>query len=299
MEKPSIESVPAPKTPERSTEEIIKEIDFILDEHNSLRAKWEDLVADLPLDAQLVRLEELARKRREIVAPKPYISDRLEIMEHMPPEAEAFFSEAVRSIEKNSREIDRGRNGRIMEYHVPGQEEDQNVVYKILIRSPIGEQNDLMSEASYLADLHALSVEHSDLQIGVPKPFYCATLTDARVIAMQKVPGESIENIISNSIELPADLDIDHIEKELLEFVERINEFGFYHNDLRRLGNIMIDLERKDPSKPLAYIIDTGNAKYMHARNAEGPAIDKSADHVMVQEVMKTLRNYKARVSQE
>ncbi len=292
MEKPVFEKTPSAvrtaETAPRKEEEIIRTIDFILDHHESLREKWEELIEGLPLEGQLEKLETLAQKRREALAPKPYISEKLILLDELPAKAEALFSEAFHMLEERSQEIDRGFNGKIMEYVGSGPDEP-NVVYKLLIRSPIGEQNDLLSEASYLADLAHLAEKYKDARIGAPQPFYCATITNARVIAMQKVPGLSIENILTRDISLPPDLDIDAIEHHLDLFIERINNEGFYHNDLRP-GNIMIDLEREKPDAPLAYIVDTGNAKHFYGKGTHEREIDNTRDRVMLKVAVQKLR---------
>jgi len=284
---------PAPKQekiPELTVDETIKGIDFILDHHESLREVWEEKVQDLPLLEQLVKLEDLAAKRREMLAPKPYVSSKLYVLEDDTEFTEKLFNDAIKLVKEKSDEVGRGFNGRVVEYQ-GGPDADSHIVYKVLTRAPIGEQNDLLSEASYLADLHALSESHKEDSVGVPKPFYCATLSNARVIAMQKVPGLSIERIISDEIALSAEVNLDAIEEKLLDFVNHINESGFYHNDIRP-GNIKLDLEIKDSAAPIAYLIDTGNAKYHYT--AQGN-IDNSKDRVMLKQVFQSLKNYRER----
>lgn len=294
-----MEKFPSPLAPQEekppssfTPEETAQEIDFILDHHESLRSKWEDLIEGKSPERQLVQLQELASKRREVMALKPYVSPHLVLLDAFPEKAEALFTEVERSLEETSREVDRGFNGKIMEFILPG-EQEPNVVFKVLIRSPIGDQNDLLSEASHLADLHILAQDNTDLRVGVPEVFYCATAHNARVIAMQKVPGISIENIISEQKVIPKDFDLEALQAQLMEFVHRINDTGFHHNDLR-LGNIMIDFEAS-PDQPLAYIIDTGNAKRVYWKSEEEHKFDKSLDPGMLMKAVESLRNYKIR----
>jgi tRNA A-37 threonylcarbamoyl transferase component Bud32 len=276
---------------EMSIEEVVQEIDFILDHHEQLRARWEELIAGLSLNEQLSKLKELAQRRREKTVKQPYISEKLRVLKELPPEAEAFFTEALQYINEST-EVDRGFNGKIMEYQKPDGDE-ASIVYKILIRSPIGEQNDLLSEASYLADLYAFTEAQRELQIGAPRPYYCASLTNARVIAMEKVPGISIENILVRGIELPNTLDLDLIEERLHTFIERMNAIGLYHNDLRT-GNIMINIY-PDPSSPIAYVIDTGSTKRIYGADIPERHIDNHIDHGMLRQSFERLRNYQAR----
>ncbi len=298
MEGFRIEKKPAkmelPPSAPKGDGDLDEHIDFILEHHDhELREKWEDLIKDLPPQKQIEKLENLALKRREATAVKPYLSDHLTVLDHLPENAEAFFSEAMKSFDEKSQEVNRGFNGKIMEY--PGVGRDKpNVVYKMLIRSPIGKQNDLMSEASYLADLHDLSEKYTGSKVGVPRPLYCATMHDARIIAMEKIPGVSIDQILSQEIPLPPDFDVDALEKNLSDFVSYMNATGFYHNDLR-VGNIMINLETHTAEEPSAYIIDTGNAKRVIGQGTREGEIDNTADRVMLQKVMQTLRNYKGR----
>ncbi|MDE1924896.1 MAG: hypothetical protein KGH79_01805 [Patescibacteria group bacterium] len=271
-------------------EDINHRIDFILEQHEPLRDKWESLIEGLTPPNQLNRLEDLARKRREALPPRPYISEKLLITKEVPEKARLLFEKNFQEVIAGTQEVDRGYNGRIMEY--PDAEDDKKVVYKILIRHPIGEQNDLLSEASYLADLYALSQKNKDLRIGVPQPFYCATLTNARLIAMQKVPGVSVENVLKQKLPLPKEYDLALLEESLLAFVGRINAAGFHHNDLR-VGNVMLNLERED-SEPLAHIVDTGNAKWIPSSKLKGE-IDNTTDSVMIKKVVETLRLYRER----
>jgi tRNA A-37 threonylcarbamoyl transferase component Bud32 len=295
MEKFSTPSAPQQElaaSKPRTAEEIVTEIDFILDHHEALRNKWEELIEGKPIETQLAQLEELAHKRREAMALKPYVSEHLVLLETFPEKAEILFKEFEHSLEQTSREVDRGYNGKIMEFVVPGAEEP-NVVFKVLIRSPIGDQNDLLSEASHQADLHAFVKGYPEFGVGVPEVFYCATASNARVIAMQKVPGASIENIISEKMAIPADFDLESLKENLLDFVHELNETGFHHNDLRE-GNIMIDFDAA-PGQPRAYIIDTGNAKRVYWKSEEEHKFDKSLDPAMLMKAFESLRNYKIR----
>jgi serine/threonine protein kinase len=278
---------------ELTDDEAIKGIDFILDQHEELRDSWEKKIEDLPLQEQLVKLEEMAGKRRELLAPKVYVSSKLEVLPDGDPFTEKLFDDVIEMVKKQSEEVGRGFNGRVVEYRGDNKLKESDIVYKVLTRAPTAQQNDLLSEASYLADLHALAQDFTDGGVGVPKPFYCATLSNARLIAMQKVPGLSIEKIIEGNADLPVDFDLEKLEVKLLEFIKYVNNAGFYHNDIRP-GNIMVDLERADPSGPEAYIIDTGSSKYEYAKQEN---IDNPKDRVMLKQVFQSLENYRARQS--
>jgi tRNA A-37 threonylcarbamoyl transferase component Bud32 len=228
------------------------------------------------------------------MAPTPYVSEHLHVTNEIPPEAEVFFSEQFQKLFEGTQEVGRGYNGRVVEYVTKeGDSEPQGnkIVFKVLMRSPIGHQNDLLSEASYLADLYAIADKYHGPEIGVPRPHYCASLTNARVIAMDKVPGASVEKILTEGIPLPDGYDINLLEEKLLSFVEHMHREGFHHNDLRT-GNIMVDLEREDNEKPLGYVIDTGNAKHITQKQIAGDNLDNTLDHVMVRQVIRSLRVY-------
>ncbi len=276
-------------------EEMAKEVDFILDHHVTLREKWEEIIEGLPLEGQLRKLQELAAKRREVLAPKPYQSENLSLFAAFPQQVEKMFEEMHHSGNSRSREVDRGYNGKIMEFVTPGPVE-QTVVYKMLIRVPIGEQNDILTEASYLADLDMFARQNKDLRVSVPEVFYAATSDDPWIIAMQKVPGHSIENIISENVPVPKDFNIQELESDLMEFVHRLNDIGFHHRDLR-VGNIMVDLEAK-AGEPLAYVIDTGLAKRVYWKSEEEHKFDKSPDPAMLKKAIESLRSYKIRQEQ-
>jgi hypothetical protein len=54
----------------------------------------------------------------------------------------------------------------------------------------------------------------------------------------------------------------------------------------------MVDLEREDNEKPLGYVIDTGNAKHITQKQIAGDNLDNTLDHVMVRQVIRSLRVY-------
>jgi tRNA A-37 threonylcarbamoyl transferase component Bud32 len=166
----------------------------------------------------------------------------------------------------------------------------------MLIRIPIGEQNDILTEASHLADLDMFARQNRDLRVSVPEVFYCATSDDPWIIAMQKVPGRSLEDVITENIPVPKDFDFQKFEEDLFEFVRRLNDHGFQHRDLR-VGNVMVNLEAK-AGEPLAYIIDTGNAKHIYHKTEEEHKFDKSPDPRMLKAAIESLRTYKTRQEQ-
>ena len=162
----------------------------------------------------------------------------------------------------------------------------------MLIREPLTYQNDLLEEGAYQADIVSFAEKNADLRIGVPQPYYIATSSKGFVLAMEKLPGVSAEEISKKNIAIPAGLDLNEIEASLSGFVHRMNEAGYYHRDLGE-GNIMFDLERIDAKAPIAYVIDFGFCtKAANPEEAyEGPnGVDGRRDNVMIKKVIDQLK---------
>jgi serine/threonine protein kinase len=246
-------------------EDIEAEVHFILDQHpEEIAERWEKDIEALPLRSQLAFVQRMARRRREILAPKPYESRNLVALDTVPPEVEELFGKHFNEAVHDMSEIGRGYNGRILAFD--DEEAYKDTVYKVLIRPPVGKQNDLLSEASYLADMHA-AVSNSEESARVPKIHYLATRQNAKIIAMERVPGHSIEEIVKNKIPIPDDFDIDAAERACATLLERLHAAGIAHNDLRT-GNIMLDLSARAGAS--AYVIDAGNAGRLSAGENSG-----------------------------
>lgn len=267
----------------RNQEDIGIRIDKLLNtfpEENHSRVL--ERIEGLSEDEQLQKLTQMARQRQEALKPR-YRSERLRTISSVPESVIRRFEQS-----RNQIEVGRGENGRVFEFQPPEESEGGTSVFKMLIRPPMPVQNDLLTEAAYQADMAAFADTHVDTQIGVPHPYYIAVSDRGHVLAMEKVPGYSIEQSLRHNIPFPENFDYDRVQAALEEFVARMNREGFYHRDLRE-GNIVIDPDAR-PGNPIAYVIDFGFCTKASSREEAYRELDGLQDHVMIKKVMDMLR---------
>lgn len=91
------------------------------------------------------------------------------------------------------------------------------------------------------------------LGIRIPLPIFSVMQGNMESLAMERVNGQSIKEIIEDDLGLPEKFDPDNFFVELDEFLRKMHANRIYHRDLHA-GNIMID----ENGKP--WIIDFGDA---------------------------------------
>lgn len=91
------------------------------------------------------------------------------------------------------------------------------------------------------------------LGIRVPLPIFSTIDGNMEALAMERVNGQSIKEIIEDDLGLPENFDLDNFFTELNDFLRILHTNRIYHRDLHE-GNVMID----DKGKP--WIIDFGDA---------------------------------------
>lgn len=264
-------------------------LDHLLDEFPKENIeRIEVRIAGKPLEEQIAIVEDSLKKRRETLNRPKYVSSRLRMIERVPDSVFDRFDQKEKQIE-----VGRGENGRVFEYQST-EDEKNSVVFKMLVRPPMEYQNDLLEEGAYQADVAAFAEEHPELRIGVPHPYYVAASSKGYVLAMEKLPGNSIKQIATEDIVVPPGLDINETERQLARFVDAMNSAGFYHRDLRE-GNVMIDLERTDVNAPVAYIIDFGFCTKAGSEEEAYRTVDGARDYGMIRTVVQTLRERQGR----
>ena len=279
----SIEKGLRHSVPERPVTEgdVDRMLQFFPEENQE---RLEKRLEGLSLAEQVAFLKDALKKRHELTK---YTSDRLPVASNISQRALDRLQE-----ERGQIPVGRGENGRVFELSPADEEAGVTAVFKALIRPPLEFHNDLLTEGSFQADVAAFADERSDLCVGVPHPYYIAASDKGYVLAMEKVPGFSIDKILEKGLKLPPECDIDRIEAHLQEFVEAMNEAGFYHRDLRE-GNIMIDPYATE-SHIAAYIIDFGVATKAANRQKAYETLDGLQDHVMIKRVIDRLRAQQA-----
>lgn len=246
---------------------------------------WMQKIAGKEAKEQKAILRNGIQKRAEAVKPADHKSEYLRIAKELPRELIA----RMRDIDRHSEEINRGQNGRIIRCR----QQDPTrpaVVYKVLLHPPMPPHNSLRSEAAFQADVHRLSLDHPEIRVSVPRPFFFTSKLGIEAIAQEEVTNcIAVKDIIDQDIPIPPELDISAIFAEVQRFVDCMHEKGFYHRDLRE-GNIMVNLDpdaRDD--EPLAYVIDMGYCTRAWSEEEAYRRLDAPKDNVILKKVKEML----------
>lgn len=127
-------------------------------------------------------------------------------------------------------------------------------------------------------DLHIAfykNLESFDSSIKVPSPYYYCEFAHHKMIAMERLPARSIDDLLRGKGSIPAWVDERVIEKfcdDVLRALDHCHKNGLFHRDLH-LGNLMFT-QSKVPTEVLGYIIDFG----VSAFGVEGLEPYKSTD---------------------
>lgn len=280
----SIESTPA------AVDSLETEVERLLEATGSqeLYDRWWEKVADLPVSAQVEKLTELHTRRREALASA--IPGNIEIHEALPD----AFVEILRDRLKDAPELGRGHNG----YVVAGTT-NSRMAYKFLLRTPIGNQNSLVDEAAMQGEFYELLNKENPL-VGVPALEYFSIDPRLSVIAMERIDGVSILDIIDGKASMPQHTDTEALFDALGVFLKFANDNrGYYHLDIRA-GNIMLSNDQTAADTPKIYLIDFGMSK--HRREVQSVKIiengmfvtkvDKVSNYGSMRVVQDQLDNY-------
>lgn len=117
-------------------------------------------------------------------------------------------------------------------------------------------RNSTSQEADIHSRFYDVSLQLSTSKIGVPMPFYATEIAGDQMIAMEKLPAKSVDDILRSKGRLPEWLDIDAFCEELTNFLKSLHEHNLFHRDMHT-GNIMIS-QSLEPSDKWGYVIDFG-----------------------------------------
>ena len=282
-------NAPVQKAPDVFDDEVEDLLDSFPEENRSRLVTR--IIGKSPKEQTEILLRDLD-KRKDVLAPKPYRSERLEKVELKDAKFGSPFN-----IKTESNEVGRGDNGAVFEYKHQ-EREDEAVVFKMFTRPTLSYQNDIFAEGAYQADVATFATTVPELRVGVPQIYYAAKFDKGYALAMEKVHGYSIRDIQLGNIRLPDDFDFDGVEESLAEFVSRMNEAGYYHRDLRE-GNIMIVTRPKDEKAARTYIIDFGLCTKAGSSEEAYRALDGTRDHVSIHAVLQQLRSQQIRLRSE
>jgi serine/threonine protein kinase len=127
-------------------------------------------------------------------------------------------------------------------------------------------------------DLHMAfykSLEAFDSSVKAPSPYYYCEFGTHKMIAMERLPARSIDDLRHGKGSLPSWIDEQTIHTfcdDLLKSLEHCHKQGLYHRDLH-FGNMMFT-QSAAPTEVLGYIIDFG----VSAFGVEGLEPYKSTD---------------------
>ncbi|MCU0660558.1 MAG: serine/threonine-protein kinase [Candidatus Pacebacteria bacterium] len=127
---------------------------------------------------------------------------------------------------------------------------ENNICYKSVTRNKDHLFNNVEDEVDFLETLHEI-----DNTVKVPIPLFTIMKGGKQLLAMEKINGPTLGEILRDKKELPETYNSEFFWKNLKKFVEKMhNEYRIYHRDLRE-DNIMIEAETGKP-----VVIDFGAA---------------------------------------
>jgi len=156
-------------------------------------------------------------------------------------------------------------------------------------RNPIQEEAELHEHFYDVAS-------QTESQIGVPMPFYSLEIGDKKLIAMEKLPAASLDDILHSKGSIPPWLDPDEFCKELQDILAEFHKHHLYHRDMH-FGNIMISQKKElQEGDKMGYIIDFGLSgiaeieEYAYQKHLAGEDFTYNDDYGIINEVNRTLK---------
>ncbi len=166
-------------------------------------------------------------------------------------------------------------------------------------KTPRG-RNSLLRELEIQSAFYDAAEEIEGTKIGVPLPLYSTEIGSDKLIAMERLPAKSVDDIKRGFGSVPEWFDIDHFCDELGDFVARMHNHGLYHRDMH-IGNVMIRQSREVPEDgKWGYVIDFGlsteagiNELDPYKKEVAGEVFTYREDHDIIKEVRSVLKSKK------
>lgn len=162
-------------------------------------------------------------------------------------------------------------------------------------------RNSTKQEAEIQGRFYEVAKELKDAKIGVPIPFYSLEISNKKMIAMEKLPAKSIDDILRGRGYLPSWFDIDSFVSEIEKMLTHLHKAGLYHRDMH-FGNIMItQVEELSPDGKWGYIIDFGlsghqeEERYAYEKQVAGSTFTYEPDYGILPEVKRELQRLQQR----
>ncbi|HEY0964276.1 MAG TPA: hypothetical protein VGE31_00590 [Candidatus Paceibacterota bacterium] len=160
-------------------------------------------------------------------------------------------------------------------------------------------RNPMDFEAEIHGEFYDLAREMESSKIAVPMPFYMTAVGADKMIAMEKLPAKSVDDIIHGMGTLPEWLDINEFCDQLELFLIECHKRHLYHRDMHP-GNVMVRQGKEEPEDgKWGYVIDFGLSAHgienmdPYKNEVAGSTFTYREDYAIVEEVRRLLVNYK------
>lgn len=212
--------------------------------------RWEDEYGERPRSEQYAALQQRVERRREALRGNA---------EHMAsPIGVEVTGESPLAIQQMVERLDAGSHEKLGEglsARVIASARNVGQCYKVFFppeRQPSG-TNDIAVEAE-LQD--AVSKLGPVAGVHVPSVRFFVKNKTVRAIAMERIDGVSIKDVLERGAALPPSFDAARFFSSLRSFLNAMHERGYYHRDLHG-GNVLIDNETGMP-----WVIDFGHGTH-------------------------------------
>ncbi|MDD3487439.1 MAG: phosphotransferase [Candidatus Moranbacteria bacterium] len=168
-------------------------------------------------------------------------ADRLNNVNFETEEIELEIINLLESLRNGGERIGRGRTADIYI-----SEKNPQICYKIIERRHVF-YNFVEIEKKFLEKAREIDVR-------VPVPIFSYRKGEYEVLAMERIGGFSVEDVLFNEIELPENFNIEFFFRELQKMTDTLHRNRIYHRDLHE-GNVIIE------KNGYPCVIDFGSAK--------------------------------------
>jgi len=212
----------------------------------------------------------------------------------------------IDSIKENQEQIGEGGDAYVVVDKNELREFPPEICYKFAKAeaTPRG-RNTMQAEAEIHGDFYAASLEVSELGIGVPLPMYTTEVGKDKVLAMEKLPAKSVDDILRGMGTLRDWFNVDEFCDRFEKFLIEMHKRGLYHRDMH-VGNIMLSQAAEMPEDGVwGYMIDFGLSSHgvegmdPYKKEVAGTRFTYNDDNGIVSEVRQKLHSYKRRNTKE
>lgn len=158
-------------------------------------------------------------------------------------------------------------------------------------------RNPLEREAQLQGEVYDVAESLPDSRIGVPMPFYATEIGADKMIAMEKLPAKSVDDIFRGKGYLPEWLDIDVFCHELKLFLDELHSRGLFHRDMH-VGNVMVRQSEEIPEDgKWGYVIDFGLSDHgfetmdPYRKEVAGQTFTYTDDYAIINQIKLGLKN--------